>query len=52
MNRVWVVVSEHNVDEWPNAGLQPHSRPVFAQIKAKFLDLAGQGRSPRVKCQS
>lgn len=52
----WVIVSEHNVDEWPNAGLQPiPGRPgtfaygfipprLFARIKAAFLDLARQGR--------
>src|SRR6185437_6754889 len=43
----WVVVSDHNVDEWPNAGLAPiPGRPgvysygfippgLFAQIKAR-----------------
>lgn len=48
----WVIVSEHNVDEWPNAGLQPlPGRPgvfsygfipprLFASIKARFLELA------------
>src|SRR4030095_6214398 len=47
----WVIVSEHNVDEWPNAGLAPlPGRPgvfsygfippgLFAQVKAKFLEL-------------
>ena len=56
----WVIVSEHNVDEWPNAGLQPlPGRPgtfaygfipprLFTQIKAAFLDLARQGRSTGV----
>jgi hypothetical protein len=56
-----VIVSEHNVDEWPNPGIQPiPGRPgsfaygfipprLFAQVKAKFLDLARRGRSPRVK---
>lgn len=54
----WVIVSEHNVDEWPNGGLAPlPGRPgvyhygfvpprLFARIKTRFLDLAGQGRSP------
>ena len=49
----WVIVSEHNVDEWPNGGLQPlPGRPgvfsygfippsLFRQIKTKFLELAG-----------
>lgn len=57
----WVIVSEHNVDEWPNGGLAPiPGRPgvfsygfippgLFAQIKDKFLDLAKQGRSSRVR---
>jgi len=53
----WVIVSEHNVDEWPNAGLAPlPGRPglfsygfippgLFAQVKAKFLALYETGRS-------
>ena len=57
----WVIVSEHNVDEWPNAGLQPlPGRPgmfaygfipprLFIRIKAAFLDLARQGRSAGVR---
>jgi len=48
----WVIVSEHNIDEWPNAGLSPlpGGRGTFAygvlppglfkQIKSKFLELA------------
>lgn len=52
----WVIVSEFNVDEWPNAGLAPIAgRPgvfsygfmppgLFAQIKAKFLALSDQSR--------
>jgi hypothetical protein len=48
----WVVVSEHNVDEWPNGGLSPvPGKPgafaygflppgLFARIKAGFLELA------------
>jgi hypothetical protein len=48
----WVIVSEHNVDEWPNSGLSPlPGRPeifaygfippgLFAKIKVAFLDLA------------
>jgi hypothetical protein len=52
----WVIVSEHNVDEWPNAGLAPlPGRPgvfsygfippgLFAQVKAKFLELYEKGR--------
>jgi len=57
----WVIVSDHNVDEWPNGGLAPvPGRPgafsygfippaLFAQVKAKFLELAVQGRSPGVR---
>lgn len=57
----WVLVSEHNVDEWPNGGLAPvPGRPgvfsygfippgLFAQVKAKFLELSGQGRSGSVR---
>ncbi len=56
----WVIVSEHNVDEWPNAGLSPiPGRPgtfsygfippgLFAQIKSKFIELARQNRSDTV----
>lgn len=48
----WVIVSEHNVDEWPNGGLQPlpghpgvfsydHIPPgLFVAIKARFVELA------------
>lgn len=55
--RSWVVVSDHNVDEWPNAGLAPlPGRPdifsygfipprLFAQIKARFLELSEQGQT-------
>jgi hypothetical protein len=55
----WVIVSEHNVDEWPNGGLAPlPSRPgvfsygfippaLFAQVKARFLELYGQTGSVR-----
>lgn len=57
----WVVVSEHNVDEWPNAGLSPvHNKPgvlaygflppsLFAKIKAAFLALAGEDKSGVVR---
>lgn len=57
----WVIVSEHNVIEWPNAGLAPiPGRPgvfgygfipprLFARIKAKFLELSGQGRGAGVR---
>jgi hypothetical protein len=57
----WVIVSEHNIDEWPNAGLSPiPGRPetfsygfippgLFAQIKARFLELARQNQSRAVR---
>lgn len=50
--RSWVIVSEHNVDEWPNAGLLSiPGRPgafaygfvppaLFAKIKERFLEIA------------
>ena len=53
----WIIVSEHNVDEWPNAGLAPlPGRPgifsygfipprLFADVKTKFLELYEKGRS-------
>ncbi|MDX2145023.1 MAG: hypothetical protein SFV19_16840 [Rhodospirillaceae bacterium] len=57
----WVIVSEYNVDEWPNGGLSPlPGAPgsfsygfippgLFARIKQTFLDLsaAGKGRPVR-----
>ena len=57
----WVIVSEHNIDEWPNAGLSPIPGKrgafsygfippgLFAQIKAKFLELARQNKSGAVR---
>ena len=57
----WVIVSEYNVDEWPNAGLTPiPGKPgvfaygfippgLFAQIKARFLELARQNKSDAVR---
>lgn len=59
--RSWVIVSEHNVDEWPNAGLSPvPGRPgvfaygfippgLFKQIKARFLELARQKKTEAVR---
>lgn len=56
-----VIISEYNVDEWPNAGLSPiPGKPgsfsygfipprLFAQIKAKFLELARQNKSGAVR---
>ena len=57
----WVIVSEHNVDEWPNGGLASlPGRPgvfsygfippgLFAQVKAKFLALYEKGKSGRAR---
>lgn len=57
----WVIVSEYNVDEWPNGGMgQIPGRPgvfsygfippgLFAQIKAKFIELAGRRSQRSVK---
>ena len=57
----WVIVSEHNVDEWPNAGLAPlPGQPgvfsygfippgLFARVKASFLELCEAGRSGSVR---
>jgi hypothetical protein len=57
----WVIVSEHNVDEWPNGGLAPlPGRPsvfsygfipprLFAQVKAKFLQLYEKGQTGGVR---
>jgi hypothetical protein len=59
--RSWVVVSDHNVDEWPNAGLAPvPGRPgvfsygfippgLFAQVKAQFLELSERGHTAGVR---
>jgi hypothetical protein len=57
----WVIVSEHNVDEWPNGGLAPlPGRPgvfsygflppgLFVQVKARFLKHYEKGRVGRVR---
>ena len=57
----WVIVSEHNIDEWPNAGLSPlPGQPdtfsygfvppgLFALIKARFLELARANKSRSVR---
>jgi hypothetical protein len=56
--RSWVIVSEHNIDEWPNAGLSPiPGKPgvfgvppgLFAQIKARLLELARKNKSGAVR---
>lgn len=56
----WVIVSEHNIDEWPNGGLSPvPGQPgefaygfippgLFAKIKASFLELARAKKSGAV----
>lgn len=53
----WIIVSDHNVDEWPNAGHAPMpGRPndfaygfippgLFAHVKAAFWQLYEEGRS-------
>ena len=57
----WVIVSEHNIDEWPNAGLSPvPGKPgvfsygfippgLFKQIKARFLELARRKMTDAVR---
>ena len=57
----WVIVSEHNIDEWPNGGLSPlPDLPdtfsygfippgLFAQIRARFLELARSKKSRAVR---
>jgi hypothetical protein len=54
----WVIVSEHNIDEWPNGLAAIPGRPgvfaygfippgLFTQIKIKFLEVAKQRRVRR-----
>lgn len=57
----WVILSDHNIDEWPNSGLStiPGNPGVFAYgfippglfatVKAEFLRLARQKRSNAVR---
>ncbi len=57
----WVIVSEHNVDEWPNGGLSPVPGQaesfaygflppgLFAQVKTAFLDLARTKKTGAVR---
>ena len=57
----WVIVSEHNIDEWPNGGLSPIPGKadafaygfippgLFAKIKARFLELAREKKSGSVR---
>lgn len=56
-----MIVSEYNIDAWPNGGLAPlPGRPgvfsygfvpprLFAQVKASFLELSQQKRSSAVR---
>lgn len=57
----WVIVSEHNIDEWPNGGLSPIPGKagefsygfippgLFVKIKATFLELAQAKRSSAIR---
>jgi hypothetical protein len=57
----WVIISEHNIDGWPNAGLSPiPGTPgiysygfippgLFAAIKAQFLELARAKQSDPIR---
>jgi len=59
--RSWVIVSEHNIDEWPNAGLSPvpGKQGVFgygfippgllAQIKPDSLSWLDRTRAAKVR---
>ncbi len=56
----WIIVSEHNVDEWPNAGLVPlPGKPdvfaygflpptLFAEVRKQFIECAELSRSAPV----
>ena len=57
----WVIVSEYNIDEWPNGGLAPlPGQPgkfsygfipprLFSQIRAAFLELRARKQSSGVR---
>lgn len=57
----WVIVSEHNIDEWPNNGISPVPGRrgefsygfippgLFAKIKANLLELARAKKSGAVR---
>jgi len=59
--RSWVIVSEFNVDDWPNAGLAPvpgRARRfaygflppgLFASVKAKFLAIHAKGQAKGIR---
>lgn len=60
----WAIVSEHNIDEWPNGGLSPVPGKsgvfaygfippgLFRKIKARFLELARQRKTEAVRRQT
>jgi hypothetical protein len=60
-SRSWIILSEFNIDDWPNAGLQPvpgkqntcaygFIPPVlFDTIRERFLELVAQGRAKSVR---
>jgi hypothetical protein len=60
-DRSWVIVSEYNVDDWPNGGISPvpgrHgaftygylSPRLLESIKRKFVDVIRQGRAKTVR---
>lgn len=57
----WIIVSEHNIDEWPNGGLTPVPGGggefsygfippgLFSIVRARFLELARAGKSAGIK---
>jgi hypothetical protein len=57
----WIIASDHNVDEWPNAGLtsipgHPETFSygfippgLFKQVKSMFLELADRGHGGGVR---
>jgi hypothetical protein len=57
----WVIVSEYNIDEWPNGGISPVAGRagvfsygfippgLFARIKTRFLELAREKKSDAVR---
>lgn len=57
----WIIVSEHNVDEWSNGGIVPlPGRPgifsygfippgLFARVRTRFLELYEKGRAGGVR---
>jgi hypothetical protein len=57
----WIIISDHNIDEWPNAGLaQIPGKPaiysygfippvLFASVRKRFAELVREKRSKSVK---